>query len=91
MNLSDFAYKLVTGEWRIDRARAQERAKSFPSPAPRKRMALYAGANPRAEPPDAGDPLDAGGLQAGVRADHPAIRAARQMEEDTPFFDGILR
>jgi len=88
MNISDFAYKLITGEWKLDRARTQE-FRALHDRHRGQRMALYAGANPgqnRPTPAILSTPEDY--RQAYERII--LIRAARQMEEDMPFFDGIL-
>ncbi len=89
MNLSDLTYKLITGQWRIDRARAREFSELNEVHAQRRKMALYAGANPgenRPTPAILSTPEDF--RQAFERI--VLIRAARQMEEDMPFFDGML-
>jgi capsid protein len=91
MNLSTLAYKFITGEWKIDRQRAKEFAEINEryASARRNRIQLYAGAEPGQNRPTANilsTPEDY--RQAYERII--LIRAARQMEEDMPFFDGIL-
>lgn len=88
MNFSDFAHNLLTGQWRIDRMIAKERF-AIASHYQAQRMQLYAGAQPgtkRPTPSQLSTPEDY--KQAFQRI--VLIRAARQMEEDFPFFDGIL-
>ncbi len=89
MNFSDLIYKLATGEWRIDRERTREVIKLHGEHANRRSMQLYAGAEPgknRPTPAILSTPEDY--KQAYQRI--VLIRAARQMEEDMPFFDGLL-
>jgi capsid protein len=87
MRLTDLAYSLLTGQWRLDRMRTKE----FLTVAAQRaeRMRLYAGANPdgnRPTPNVLNTPEDF--KQAYERI--VLIRAARQLEEDFPFIDGIL-
>lgn len=89
MNASTLLYKFVTGEWKIDRARAREFAELNARGRSEREMLLYAGANPganRPTPSQLSTPEDY--KQAYERI--VLIRAARQLEEDMPFFDGIL-
>lgn len=87
MRITDFAYSLLTGQWRVDRMRTREFLSLEASRADR--MRLYAGANPgtqRQTPNVLNTPEDF--KQAYERI--VLIRAARQLEEDFPFIDGIL-
>jgi capsid protein len=87
MSFSDTLYKFATGQWRVDRARAKEFLRLAKQPDTR--MQLYAGAEPgtkRPYPNILSTPEDF--KQAYERI--VLIRAARQMEEDFQFFDGIL-
>lgn len=89
MNISDLIHKAVTGEWRIDRMRAQQFLKLESMHGAERTMRFYAGAEPgnkRPSPAILSTPEDY--KQAYQRII--LIRAARQMEEDLPFFDGIL-
>lgn len=89
INFSTLAYKFITGEWRLDRARAREVIQLNEQHANLRSMRLYAGAEPgknRPTPNVLSTPEDF--RQAYERI--VLIRAARQMEEDMPFFDGIL-
>src|SRR4051812_31020080 len=89
MNLSAFGYKLLTGEWKLDRLKAKEFLHQAQLSANRRTMQLYAGAEPgkdRPSPNQLSTPEDY--KQAYERIT--LIRGARQMEEDMPFFDGIL-
>ena len=89
MNFAELGYKMLTGQWRIDRAQAKAFAKLAAQPGAAERMQLYAGANPgtkRPYPNILSTPEDF--KQAYERI--VLIRAARQMEEDFQFFDGIL-
>lgn len=86
MNFSTLLYKAITGEWRIDREYVREMRKA------NERRSLernYAGAEPgnkRASPAPLSTPEDF--KQAYQRI--VLMRAARQLEEDFPFCDGIL-
>lgn len=91
MNISTFAYNLITGQWRRDRAHVRELmqmdARSRNSASWREKY--YAGANPgpnRPTPAQLSTPEDY--KQSYDRI--VLIRGARQLEEDFPFFDGIL-
>lgn len=89
MNLSTLGYKLITGEWKLDRLKAKEFLAQAQVATNRGRMQLYAGAEPgkdRPSPNQLSTPEDY--KQAYERI--VLIRGARQMEEDMPFFDGIL-
>lgn len=89
MTFSGLVHNFVTGQWKLDRARAQEFLENQQLHKNRGRMQLYAGANPgnqRPYPNILSTPEDF--KQAYERI--VLIRAARQMEEDMPFFDGIL-
>ena len=80
-------YKFVTGEWRLDRQRAKEFIELNQRTGNLRKM--YAGAEPglnRPMPNVLSTPEDY--RQAYERII--LIRAARQMEEDMPFFDGML-
>lgn len=86
MNISTLAYNLMTGQWRVDRARTRE---FLAHSKANSRMQLYAGAEPGTKRPTAN--------QLSTPEDYRQsyerivlIRAARQMEEDFQFFDGIL-
>jgi capsid protein len=84
VNFPEVVYKLVTGQWKVDRHFAQQAMQ-----AEGERMKLYAGAQPttnRPYPAVLSTPEDF--RQAFERI--VLIRAARQMEEDFQFFDGIL-
>lgn len=89
MNLADLIHKAVSGEWRIDRLRTKQFLEVEQRTENQRRMQLYAGAEPgnqRPTPAVLSTPEDY--KQAYQRI--VLIRAARQMEEDLPFFDGIL-
>jgi len=89
MNISGLAYKLISGEWKLDRLRAKEYLAQAQLIRNRNSMQLYAGAEPgkdRPSPNQLSTPEDY--KQAYERI--VLIRGARQMEEDMPFFDGIL-
>lgn len=89
MNISGLAYKLISGEWKLDRLRAKEYLAQAQLIQSRSSMKLYAGAEPgkdRPSPNQLSTPEDY--KQAYERI--VLIRGARQMEEDMPFFDGIL-
>ncbi len=100
MNLATLAHSLLTGQFRVDRAIVREqsqylaktsewRAKLLAAGAHRDTMKLYAGAEPgisRPYPNQLSTPEDY--KQAFERI--VLIRGARQMEEDFPFFDGML-
>lgn len=80
MNVADLVHSAVTGRWKIDRLHAREVIK---------RMKLYAGARPgnrRESPNQLSTPEDFKQAQERIVL----IRAARQMEEDMGFFDGLL-
>jgi capsid protein len=86
MRLTDLAYSMITGSWKLDRLRAKE---FLALEQRRDRLQLYAGANPglnRPMPNVLNTPEDF--KQAYERI--VLIRAARQLEEDFPFIDGIL-
>lgn len=99
MNPFDFGYKLLTGEWRLQREMMREqsayraRTRSVREAMMTNhaaRMQLYAGAEPgiaRPYPNVLNSPEDY--KQAYERI--VLIRAARQMEEDYGFFQGLLR
>ncbi|MBS0328230.1 MAG: phage portal protein [Proteobacteria bacterium] len=83
MKITDFAYNLMTGQHKLDRLRVQS-AMRFAE-----REQYYAGARitqDRPTPAQLHSPEDF--LPSYQRI--VLIRAARQMEEDQPFFDGIL-
>ena len=88
MNLAELAHSFVTGQWRVDRMRTQQ----FLKLSEKRGFDLnhmYAGAEPGRKRPQANvlsTPEDF--KQAYERII--LIRAARQMEEDFGFFDGIL-
>jgi capsid protein len=87
MRITDFAYSLLTGRWKVDRQQAREFLSLEAKRA--ERMKFYAGANPGTQRPTANvlnTPEDF--KQAYERII--LIRAARQLEEDFPFVDGIL-
>jgi hypothetical protein len=98
MNLAGLAYNLVTGQWRLDRAANRDRLRIQERTAPARemllrlndeRMKLYAGAEPglnRPYPSQMSYPDDY--RQAMQRVI--LMRAARQLEEDQGFFDGII-
>lgn len=89
MSLSSLAQSILTGEWKLNRMLAKERYE-FAKATVADRMRLYAGAQPgvnRPTPNQLTSPEDY--RQAYERI--VLIRAARQMEEDFPFFDAILR
>lgn len=98
MNLSDLAHSILTGSWRLDREAVREQRAFNQATRPlrsamvenhRHRMRLYAGAEPgfdRPFPNQLSTPED--WKQAWERI--VLIRAARQLEEDGGFFDGIL-
>ncbi len=83
MNIADLVPYVLSGQWKVDRALASGRL------ADAERLRLYAGANPgtaRPTPSQLSQPDDF--RQAYERI--VLIRAARQMEEDFPFFDSLL-
>jgi capsid protein len=98
MNASDLIHSLLTGSWRLDREAVRETrrfnasTKSVREMLVRnhsERMRLYAGAEPginRPYPNQLSTPED--WKQSFERI--VLIRAARQLEEDAGFFDGIL-
>lgn len=98
MNFVEFADSLITGEWRLRRAAVREQ-RAFQEATREKRQMmianhmarqrLYAGAEPgmnRKMPAILSTPEDY--KQAYER--YILMRAAREMEEDMPFFDGLL-
>ena len=87
MNFTQLGYNLLTGQWRIDRERVKEQIQLNARSSNLRKM--YAGAEPgtkRPGPNVLSTPEDF--KQAYQRII--LIRAARQMEEDFPFFDSIL-
>lgn len=94
MNLLDFAHSIVTGEYKLQREVVREQLAVRKATASKRsllnaRMQLYAGAEPginRPMPAQLSTPEDC--KQAFERI--VLIRAARQMEEDYGFFDGLL-
>lgn len=87
--LGDLAHSLLTGQWRLDRALTQEAIRVQGRHSTERNMRLYAGAEPsknRPMPAQISTPEDY--KQAWERI--VLIRGARQLEEDFPFFDGIL-
>lgn len=90
MNLIDLSYKLVTGEWRLDRDRlaaARAHNQLMGNRAARERYYASAQQGPeRPTPAQLSTPEDY--RQAYDRI--VLIRGARQLEEDFPFFDGLL-
>jgi capsid protein len=89
VNFATLIHKAITGELRLDRARAREMLDLNRRGADARKMLLYAGAEPgnkRPSPNQLSTPDDY--KQAYERI--VLIRAARQLEEDFPFFDGIL-
>lgn len=88
MSLSSLAQSLISGEWRLNRMLAKERYE-FAKRTTAQRMQLYAGAQPgvnRPTPNQLTSPEDYRPAYERIVL----IRAARQMEEDFPFFDAIL-
>lgn len=88
MNLVDFTHSLLTGEWKLRREMVRE-DRSFRAATLSRRMQLYAGAKStiaRPGPHQLSSPEDY--REAAERI--VLIRAARQLEEDGGFFDGIL-
>ena len=84
MNIADLVPYVLSGQYKVDRAIARQRVEAV------ERMRLYAGANPgnrRPTPAQLSQPDDF--RQAYERI--VLIRAARQMEEDFPFFDSLLQ
>jgi capsid protein len=88
LNFSDLIHKAVTGEWKLDRARAAE-ALELNKRSREKRMMLYAGAEPGPNRPSASQLSTPEDYKQAYERIY-LIRAARQMEEDFPFFDAIL-
>lgn len=98
MNLSDLAHSLLTGSWRFERDQIREQrvfnektrgVRMAMIANHQARMELYAGAEPGIKRKHANvmsSPEDY--KQAWERI--VLIRAARQMEEDHGFFDGLL-
>lgn len=98
MNASDLVHSILTGSWRLDREAIREQRAFNQETRPvremmvkshRERMRLYAGAEPglnRPMPNQLSAPDD--WRQANQRI--VLIRAARELEEDGGFFDGIL-
>lgn len=83
MNFADLVPYVLSGQWKVDRAYSRAAA------AQAERLSLYAGANPgtaRPTPAQLSQPDDF--RQSYERI--VLIRAARQMEEDFPFFDSLL-
>lgn len=99
MNLTSLAHSLLTGEWKLRREQVREQSRFMQATRQRRemllvndaaRMQLYAGAEPgisRPMPNVLSTPEDY--KQAYERI--VLIRAARQMEEDYGFFNGLLR
>lgn len=99
MNLFDFGHSLLTGDWKLRREMVREERKFHQATASRRdlilkgremeRMRLYAGAESsinRPAPNQLSTPEDF--KQAFERI--VLIRAARELEEDQGFFDGLL-
>lgn len=89
MGISDLIHSAVTGQWKLERQRTRELLELNKLHGNQRRMQLYAGARigpDRPTPNILSTPEDF--QQAYQRII--LIRAARQMEEDMPFFDGIL-
>lgn len=83
MQIADLIHSVMTGHWRIDRLRTQALRSAY------ERMGLYAGAEPGTKRPTANQLSNPDDFkQAYERI--VLIRAARQMEEDFPFFDDLL-
>lgn len=98
MNLLDFVHSFATGEWRLQRDQVRDQRRFLEATRGKRdmmmtnqlaRMRLYAGAEPGMKRPMANvlsTPEDY--KQAYERII--LIRAARQLEEDAGFFDGLL-
>jgi len=86
MNFSTLIYKAVTGEWRIDRQRVREWQKTE---ARRSVERNYAGAEPGTKRKGAA-PLSTPEDFKQAYQRIILMRAARQLEEDFPFCDGML-
>lgn len=90
MNFTELTYKLLTGEWRVDRERirkASARNQLLANRDGRERYYSSAQQGPdRPTPSQLSTPEDY--KQSYDRI--VLIRGARQLEEDFPFFDGIL-
>lgn len=98
MNVSDLIHSVLTGSWRLDREVIREQRQFNTETRAmretliknhRERMRLYAGAEPglnRPMPNQLSAPDDWRQAQERIVL----IRAARQLEEDGGFFDGIL-
>ena len=106
MNLADLTHSIITGSWRVDREMARDQQRFLAATAGKRelllrghemmhrlaeeRMKLFAGAEPGVERPMPNvlsTPEDY--KQAYQR--YIMMRAARQMEEDYGFFDGLLQ
>ena len=89
MSFSNLIYKWATGELKLERQMMQERRDLMQLQSNRQRMQLYAGAEPginRPSPNILSTPEDYKPAYERIIL----IRYARQLEEDYPFFDGIL-
>lgn len=97
MNLIEFGYSLITGDWRLRRELVREERAFRQATAQKRqmlltndhRLQLYAGAEPSANRPPPNvltTPEDYKPAFERIVL----IRAARQLEEDGGFFDGIL-
>lgn len=89
MQFADLAHSILTGRWRLDRKRTQAIIELNGRADIEKRLILYAGAEPGNRRPTANQLSQPDDFkQAYERI--VLIRAARQMEEDFPFFDDLL-
>ena len=89
MNLAAFAHNILTGQYKLDRMYVRDSMRLKAQHQAEAMSQLYAGAEPghkRPTPDQLSTPEDF--KQAYERI--VLIRAARQMEEDFAFFDGIL-
>jgi capsid protein len=89
MNLSQLAYSFLTGQWKLDRMRSQEMYEVTKRTTARRLELMYAGAEPgrkRPAPAQLSSPEDYRPAYQRITL----IRGAREMEDDMPFFDGLL-
>ena len=88
MNLADLIYKIYTGEHKLAREYMAETA-MMRKRHEHDRMQFYAGARSTHDRPTANQLTSPEDFRPSYQRII-LIRAARQMEEDMPFFDGIL-
>lgn len=89
MGIADLIHSAVTGQWKIDRERTRELLEFNERSRHLRASRFYAGAKigpDRPTPNQLTSPEDFNPAYQRIIL----IRAARQMEEDMPFFDGLL-